>query len=279
MKQLNSPLVSIIIPCYNQGQYLEETVDSVLAQTYNEIEIIIVNDGSTDSYTNKLLENYQRSKVRVITTKNQGLAEARNTAIAEAEGIYILPLDADDRVAATYCQRAVDIISKDTTVGIVHGETEYFGERAGLRYDPPFSLRAMLQRNIILCSSLFRREDWERVGGYNANMKHGGEDWDFWLSIIELGKEVVKIPEVMFYYRIRSGSMARSIDQEKFRILRRQIVKNHAQLYADHFPDPITLYWEGQQYRAEYEKINASKEYKLAKMALAPIKNLLKSWS
>ena len=239
------------------------------------MRLLSLTTARTDTYTNELLSDYHRPKTKVINTKNQGLAEARNTAIAAAIGTYVLPLDADDKIVATYCQRAVEAIHCNQEIGIVHGETEYFGERNGLRQTLPFSLEAMLQRNIILCSSLFRREDWERVGGYNDNMKHGGEDWDFWLSIIELGKKVFKIPEVMFYYRIRNDSMARSIDEEMFKTLRKQVVKNHLQLYVDHFPDPVTLYWEGQYYKAECEKIKASKEYRLAKAALAPIKTLL----
>ena len=274
MSKSTSALVSIVIPCYNQGQYIEETMDSVLAQTYPHWEAVIVNDGSTDAYTSELLHNYHKPNTKVIFTKNQGLAEARNTAIAAAKGTYILPLDADDKIAPTYCEKAVDVIRNNKEIGIVHSETEYFGEHSGLRDDPPFSLETMLQRNIILCSSMFRREDWEQVGGYNANMKYGGEDWDFWLSIIELGRKVFKIPEVMFYYRIRTGSMARSIDEEKFRALRKQVVKNHLQLYVDHFPDPVTLYWERQWYQAEYEKMINSKEYWLSKAVLRPVKAL-----
>ena len=70
--------------------------------------------------------------------------------------------------------------------------------------------------------------------------------------------------------------MARSIDEEMFKVLRKQIVKNHLQLYLEHFPDPVTLYWEKQHYKAKYEKIKASKEYRLTQAALAPIKTLLK---
>ena len=89
--------VSVIIPCYNQGQYIEEAVKSVLAQTYQNFEIIIVNDGSTDEFTNKLLSDYDKQKTKVLHTDNQGLASARNNGIKVAKGKYILPLDADER--------------------------------------------------------------------------------------------------------------------------------------------------------------------------------------
>jgi glycosyltransferase involved in cell wall biosynthesis len=264
-------LVSIVIPCYNQGIYLDEAVDSALAQTHPDVEIIIVNDGSTDSFTNELLANYKRPKTKVIITKNNGLAEARNVAIRNAKGKYILPLDADDIIAPEYCEKALRVIESDPKIGIVHGETQNFGANTNMRKDPPYSLEAMLRRNIILCSSLYRRDDWEKVGGYNKNMKYGGEDWDFWLSIIELGRDVYKIPETMFYYRIRPGSMARSIDEEKFRELRKQVYLNHLELYLNNFPDPISLYWEKYRTETKYNKI----EHRLANKIISPLRRLL----
>lgn len=268
------PLVSIIIPCYNQGVYLEESVRSALAQTYSNIEIIIVNDGSTDEYTNRLLSDYHKPKTKVITTANQGLAEARNTGIRQATGKYILPLDADDKIAPEYCQKAVEIIEKDPTIGIVHCQTQYFGARNDLRKDPEFSMEAMLARNIILCAGLYRKSDWAQVGGYNRNLIHGGEDWDFWLSLLETGRKVYKLPEVYFYYRIREGSMARSIDEEKFRALRKQVYLNHIGLYTENFYDPISLYWEKERYKDSYQRVVDSIEYKFLSKFIRPIRRL-----
>lgn len=268
-------LVSIVIPCYNQGVFLEDSVNSALAQTYNDIEIIIVNDGSSDKFTNNLLKNYSKPKTRVITTENNGLAEARNVGIRNAKGKYILPLDADDKIAPFYCEKAIEKIEGDATLGIVHCQTQYFGARDDLRQDPEYSLEVMLSKNIILCSGLFRKDDWEKVGGYNSNMIYGGEDWDFWLSIIELDRRVYKIPEVCFFYRIRQNSMARSISEEKFRALRKQIFLNHTQLYLEHFPDPISLYWEKEKCAKKYDRFFNSFEYKISSKLLYPIRKLL----
>src|SRR5437879_507126 len=98
----SQPVVSVIIPCFNQGATLDEAVASVLNQTFTDFEIVIVNDGSTDPFTSELLANYHRPRTRVITTANGGLAAARNTAIRNSRGKYILPLDADDRIAPEY---------------------------------------------------------------------------------------------------------------------------------------------------------------------------------
>ncbi|HNX59960.1 MAG TPA: glycosyltransferase family A protein, partial [Spirochaetota bacterium] len=125
------PKVSVIIPCYNQGIYVDEAVDSVLRQTFDDYEIIIVNDGSTDEITNEKLKSYCRPRTRVLTTENQGLAEARNTGIRNSSGVYILPLDADDVIAETYLEKAVAILDGNQKVGIVYSRAMLFGERSG----------------------------------------------------------------------------------------------------------------------------------------------------
>ena len=113
------PLISVIIPCYNQGQYLAESIGSALASDYQELEIIVVDDGSTDPETIALLDQLAYSKTRLIRQENRGLAAARNWGIAEAQGTYILPLDADDRIGPQYISQAVAALAADTELGIV----------------------------------------------------------------------------------------------------------------------------------------------------------------
>ena len=113
---MDKPIVSIIIPCYNHGKYIDEAVDSVLKQTFQTFEIIIINDGSNDEFTNKKLENYSRPNTQVITTANQGLSLARNTGIKMAQGKYILPLDADDKIHPEYLSKAINIIDSSENI-------------------------------------------------------------------------------------------------------------------------------------------------------------------
>lgn len=223
--------VSIIIPCYNQGAYLEEAVDSVLAQTYQDFEIIIVDDGSTDADTVRMLENYQRSKTRVIHTRNQGLSAARNNGIREASGEYILPLDADDKIGPGYLREAVRILDAYPDIGIVYCEAAFFGVRSDHWHLPEFSSDHLLFQNIIFCSAFFRKRDWEKVGGYNVNMIYGWEDWDFWLSLVHLGAKVYRIPKIFFYYRLREASMSHSMDEKKQFFMRLHAILNHRNLY------------------------------------------------
>ena len=106
MNMVDCPKVTVIIPCYNMGQYIDEAVDSVFAQTMQNFEIIIVDDGSTDQATTQLLSNYHRPNTRVLVTENQGLAAARNHAIRHANGEYLCALDSDDKLHPTYFEHA-----------------------------------------------------------------------------------------------------------------------------------------------------------------------------
>jgi glycosyltransferase involved in cell wall biosynthesis len=125
------PKVSVIIPCYNQGKYIDEAVDSVLSQTFLDYEIIIVNDGSTDALTNSILKNYNKPKTKVIHTLNNGVSAARNIAIDNSQGEYILPLDADDKIAKDFIELAVNIIESRPDIKIVYSEVKFFGEQKG----------------------------------------------------------------------------------------------------------------------------------------------------
>lgn len=228
-----SPPVSVVIPCYNLGPYLREAVDSVRAQTLHGVEIIIVNDGSTEMATLGVLQELEKeSGIQVLHTSNRGLAAARNYGISHACGKYILPLDADDRLAPGYLQAAVRELEDDPQVGIVYGGVEFFGERSGLWSQPDFSVSHLLCENMIVASAVYRRSDWELVGGYRGAMCHGWEDWDFWISLVECGCKVVRLPEVVFYYRIRKDSMTRSLTTRQKLLMFLRLVRNHPRLYA-----------------------------------------------
>ncbi|WP_417909390.1 glycosyltransferase family 2 protein [Candidatus Electronema sp. PJ] len=228
------PRVSVIIPCFNQGQFVDEAVGSVLAQTYQDFEIIIVNDGSTDNETNHILADCTRDKTRVITTSNQGLSSARNNGIREAVGEYILPLDADDRIGPTYLEQAVRLLDADPELGIVYCKGQYFGDRNSEWLLPDYSLEEMLLNNVIFCTAFFRRVDWEEGGGFDPAMIYGWEDYDFWLSLIERGRQVKRIPEILFDYRIRSDSMLRSREKKQKVETLVKIFHKHEALYRQH---------------------------------------------
>lgn len=228
------PKVSVIIPCYNLGAYLDEAVSSVLAQNFTDFEILIVNDGSTDPDTCRVLTDCSKPKTRVIHTDNMGVSVARNRGISEAKGEYILPLDADDRIGDLYLEQAVTVLDEQQDVGIVYSRVELVGELSGEWDTPEFSLAHQLLDNLIISSAMFRKEDWQDTGGYDPAMKHGWEDWDFWLSILGGGKQALRIPEILFFYRIRQNSRERSLGFIVKLCLMTRILFNHWKLFVRH---------------------------------------------
>lgn len=228
--------VSVVMPCYNDGEYIEQAVASLRAQTYSDIELIVVDDGSDDVQTVRIIRDLSFPCVKRLCTPHSGPAFARNAGIAAAQGEYILPLDADDTIDPSYIARAVSILEENTEIGIVYCQASFFGKKTGRWLLPPYSLKEMLIGNIIFASALFRKVDWEKVGGYNPNMKYGLEDYDFWLSLLENGAEIYQIQEVLFHYRIkpvsRSSAMQKSMDMLKAAY--RQVYLNHKAFYTSH---------------------------------------------
>ena len=190
------PTLSVIIPCYNHGKFLDEAVGSVEAQTFRDLEIVVVNDGSTDRFTRRRLAEFARPSARVLHVPHGGKAAAVNAGIRESSGRYLLVLDADDRIAPTYAQKGVRVLEERPEVGVVYCDAELFGKKSGPWPLPEFDLELMLRRNLIFATAFFRREDWEAVGGFDVDVRN--EDYDFWLSLLERGRAVHKIPEVLF---------------------------------------------------------------------------------
>ncbi|WP_396209130.1 glycosyltransferase family 2 protein [Flavobacterium sp.] len=266
---MQNPLISIIIPCYNQGRFLNDALDSVIGQDYQNWECIVVNDGSIDNTEEvALLYCDKDSRIKYVYKKNGGLSSARNTGINLSNGKYILPLDSDDKISSEYCKIAVQELESNDQIKIVYCRANFFGVKSGEWLLPDFSIEKILGQNIIFCSGFFRRSDYNLTSGYNENMKFGLEDWDFWLSLLELGGEVFKIDKVLFFYRIRIDSMARSLDDEKNRILRKQLWTNHKKIFSENFLDPTLTF--------EYLNYANSFEYKVGNFVVKPLRKIMR---
>lgn len=201
-------LVSVIIPVYNGEKYLAETIESALASEQNPLEIIIVNDGSTDKSL-EIAEAYalKYPKVNVLSQKNGGISVALNTGCKFASGKYLFPLGADDLISPKYLSEARKVLDTQPEVKVVYCEAEKFGDFGRKPWKlKPFSINALAKDNMIFACSLFRKSDWEEVGGFSEDMTMGREDWEFWIKLLKNGGKVVKLPFVGFYYRIHAGS-------------------------------------------------------------------------
>jgi len=262
------PKVSVIIPVYNDGTYLPDALKSVLNQQYQDIEVVMVDDGSTDRETRKFLNEIHQPKVHVFFKEHAGVSVTRNYAIDKATGEYILPLDADDLLGEVFLKEAVVVLNEHPMVKVVCGNEQLFGKRKGLRRLPEYSIEMLLGQNVLPTTSLFRKSDFLKTRGFNANMKESFEDWDFWLSLLESGGEVHKLEVVARHYRVRSNSRNFSLTGENLKSLRLQIYKNHKSLYSKHFFDPLKSF--------EYDLLLNSREYKLGKLLLKPLRFLHK---
>jgi glycosyltransferase involved in cell wall biosynthesis len=235
------PAISVIIPCYNLGSYLEEAVGSVLGQTLHDFEVIVVDDGSTDEFTRLLLDNFDRPKTRLIRQSNQGLAAARNHGIRQAAGRYICCLDADDRLRPEFFERAFAVLETQPDVGFVTGYFQMFGEREDVfRYDT-CKFPDMLVYNQAVEPAIFRRVAWDKAGGYCETFSFSGiEDWDLWLTILELGYRADVIPEIVWEYRIRSEQMSTKMYQpEIWERLCRELAVRHEQNYQTYMIEVV----------------------------------------
>lgn len=227
--------VSVIIPCYNLGEYLPEAVTSVQQQSHQPDELIIVNDGSTDEQTLHCLRGYEQAGITVYHQPNAGASAARNAGIRRAQGDYILCLDADDLLLPTYLAETVALMDAQPAVGIVATQIEFFGDRTGIWPPRPYTPHALLWQNQISGGSLFRKCCWQQAGGYKA--LPGCEDWELWLTIVEEhGWQWAVVPEPLYRYRQRPGSISAYVATHRAE-LRQQIVQLHAPLYQRQVAD------------------------------------------
>lgn len=230
---MNNSLVSIIVPCYKQAHLLPETLDSVLKQTYRNWECVIVNDGSPDN-TSEVANQYIMKDKRfvLLEQKNQGLAMARNNGIKKSQGQYILPLDSDDLIEPSYIEKAIDYFEKNPNTKLVYCKADRFDQKREFWNLPDYKYELEIWQNVIFCSAVYRRSDYDKTIGYNPNMKGGFEDWDFWLSFLKKEDVVFQIPEILFHYRYRKNSMLMNT-VDKRENLCKQIYYNHPEIYLN----------------------------------------------
>ena len=260
--------VSIIVSCYNQGCYLAESLDSILQQTFSNWECLIINDGSTDN-TEVVANSYIQKDNRIIYIyqDNQGVCAARNNAIKKSSGEYVLCLDADDKISPEYVELCVKELELDSKIAVVACNYMCFGKKHGKVILEPYSLEKLMGHNLFVNCSMFRRIDFERVKGFNENMKLGLEDWDFWLSILAQGAKVKYLKGFHFFYRMKSARESRNQTTfvvETQKKLRKQIWENHKDLYSEIYSSPY--------YSVEYLLEANSIEYRLGKLFLRPFR-------
>lgn len=270
----NTPLLSIVIACYNDADYIEQAVNSALKQTYANKEVIVVDDGS-NSETKAVLKKLEPKITMLITQENQGQSIARNNGIREAKGEYVLNHDSDDFFEATFCEKAIDKFEDDKEIAIVTCQANRFNSKGSIDVFTPGggTLNNFLFANLALGSSMFKRKDWESCGGYEEKLPIlGFEDWDFYIQILKFGGYAYVIKEVLFNYQVRENSTTdriRDFKLEKFKY----IIMKHEVLYKDNFENLVTDLFE-RIHKEEKEKIKNKEriDFKIGKAILKPLR-------
>jgi glycosyltransferase involved in cell wall biosynthesis len=257
------PIISIIVPCYNQEHYIAECLDSVILQTYKNWECIVIDDGSIDN-TKMIVEKFTKidSRITYYYQANSGVCVARNIAIAKSKGKYILPLDGDDKIGNTYIEKAVTLMQNDENLSVVYCNAEYFGQRTGKWILPPYSFKMLLSKNILFSSCVFRKVNFDKTNGYDVNMRTGLEDWEFWIALLNDKSKVFCINELLFFYRINTNSRNHSFNAKSRKDIRAYIYNKHQALYHQYF-NVLELLSEISYLKNENRGLLNSRKYKL----------------
>lgn len=220
-----NPKVSIVIPCYNQGQYLDDCLGSLKAQTFKNFEVIIVNDGSTDKETLEVFDSLVASTLSgetkkwltlsMCNKKNGGLSSARNFGIKKAKGDWIIPLDADDMLAPTYLEATLKLANQEK-LDFVATWIKHFGLKDSV-YKTRLFPRLERFNNFLPCCALFRKEIFQKEL-YDENFKEGFEDWELWIRVVDKFQGNI-LPAPLFLYRKKENSMLTGARQKYLKII------------------------------------------------------------
>jgi glycosyltransferase involved in cell wall biosynthesis len=233
------PAVSVVVPCYNGGRFIDQLLDSLSRQTFRDFELIIVDDGSRDD-TRAKLATLDKS-VQIILQDNQGPGAARNTGIERARAPIVLALDCDDTLDPTFLQETVSLMqSSPPDVGFIFTHERMTGLRQGTeqRY---FKLFDQLFINRVPSCVLFRKKAWRDVGGYDAAMREGYEDWEFTIALAAAGYRALVIPHALFTYRVSNDGLLLRTSSLMHAELWRRIQTKHRSLYR--LPALVRLWW------------------------------------
>lgn len=232
---MKQPLVCVAMPCYNTApNQMREALNSVASQegdVRGRVHTVVVDDGSTSSATKDFLSSVASPTVTVLFQENAGPAAARNTAIRASTAPYVLPLDADDLISPNYLSAAVAVLQADPSAAIAHSDIQFIGYSTVLKVaERELTVSDFFATNRIVCTALFRRRDWDRLGGYDESMRMGYEDYEFWVRLLMDGSRSVKADGSLFFYRSQPGSRSTQADEARaLAHTRERILTNNAE--------------------------------------------------
>lgn len=278
--QSQQPLISILMPYYQLDDLLVESVDSVKRQTYENWELIIVDDCSQDKPASEVLATEADKRIRIVRhDSNQGPSAARNTAVSNSNGEYLLPLDADDLIAPSYLEKVLNAL-RETGASAAYTQVKYFGN-FDCTYTPSILLSEIFSGHFPCNTLLMKREVYDSVGGYKNLPKI--EDTEFWISAIEAGVKFAFVDEALYLYRthnrgllhIQSSTVQRDFLQVL--LMHHDSVSEHLQVVLETWIALKTAYYNEQtDSRLEAEHSHLQSEFSLLKQKYETLEKRVK---
>jgi glycosyltransferase involved in cell wall biosynthesis len=239
---VSAPLVSVIVPVYEEVTWLGEALDSIAAQTFTDYEVIVVDDGSEGPAARALLDALDRPRTRLLRVPHGGVCRARNRGIAEARGDYLTFFDADDRMRPRMLERLTAALAAGPDLAFASFWIQLFGDEQWEWRPTRCDLPSLLGECTVATASLVRRADVLAAGGFDERMERGHEDWDLWLSIVARGRKGTIVPEILFDYRRRAASRSSVADRgETYLSLYAALIQKHEAAFRAHLFDVL---WE-----------------------------------
>ena len=215
---MNSPLISVLLPLFNGEKYVFETIKSILNQSYNNFELIIINDGSNDNSL-KEINKFNDNRIRLINQQNQGLAKSLNIAASLSKGKYLARIDQDDICLPNRFQIQINYLEKNEKISVVGGASIYINEKGknlgrGFTTTWPISIkRTLLNQNGCLISHptvMMRKVDFDDVGGYSESIYKNSADYFLWFCFVKKQYKIANLSDVLIKYRLHESSMSAS---------------------------------------------------------------------
>lgn len=270
--------VTVTIPCYNDGSYIMEALQSIFNQTLLPEKIIIVDDGS-DAATKKILAGIKHPLVLIVYQENKGVSAARNHAINLAQTTYIVNLDADDYFEPTFIEKAVTILNSNNEFLAVSSYYRLFKDAKSIDVIKPLGgkLKDFIVINNCSANTMFRKKSWLSVGGFDEKMQHGYEDWEFWIAILKTGGRIHIINEVLSHYRIKKVSRDQNALKNHDFDLRQYIYCKHKEVHQAHLDFYIgELLRQNSLLRNSVHKAKNSVDYNIGVILLRPLRAIKK---
>jgi glycosyltransferase involved in cell wall biosynthesis len=264
--------ITIIIPVYNSAQYIEKCINTVCNQTYSNIEIIVVDDGSNSDTKKKLKELSSKIDV-LIHQENKGQSTARNVGIENAKGDFIIFVDSDDYVEVDFCEKLIQNYKENTSVVTCYSNIIINGITTDVFTPIGGNIKKAIKNNIALGTSLFVKQELISIGGYDESMRKGFEDWEMLIRLLNFTeKEVYVVKESLYNYRKGIESTTIRANKIKYELLE-YIYSKHKELYKEYFNDFIPfLLLRIKNEEQEKNKMFARLEYRIGLFILKPFR-------